>query len=101
MYVAWISKTEPPPHYFCYENPCKFSIPVIVSADKIKSVDFYKGRRDVIIFGSGPSLYAIEADQEGTQNFQPLHRGVDPSFFLGSEGVLYIKDGDSILKANL
>jgi hypothetical protein len=101
VYVAWISETEPPPHYFCHENPCKLLLPVIVSADKIKSVDFYKDRRDVIIFGSGTAIYAIEADQEGTQNFQPIYRGTDPSFYKSSEGALYIKDGVTLLKADL
>ncbi len=101
IYVAWISETEPPPHYFCLENPCKFKMPVVVPNEPIKSVDFYKGRRDVILFTAGAAIYAIEVDREGTQNFQPLYKGKDPYFYQNESGVLYIKDANSLLRANL
>jgi len=101
VYVAWISETEPPPHYFCLENPCKLKIPVVVPSESIKNVDFYKGRSDVILFTAGAAIYAIEVDREGTQNFQPLYKGKDPYFYQNEAGVLYIKDGHSLLSAKL
>lgn len=101
IYVAWISDTEPPPHYFCEENPCKLIVPVIVTNTPVKSVDFYKGRSDVIIFTEGGVIYAIEADREGTQNFQPLYKGTNPYFYQDENNVLYIKDGNSIFSSNL
>lgn len=100
IYLAWISESEPPPHYFCEENPCKLTIPVIVSVQPIKSASFYKDRRDVVLFASGTTIYGIEADHEGTQNFQPLYKGDDPYFAMASS-TLYIKDGNSILKSSL
>ena len=101
VYVAWVSDSEPTPHYFCLENPCKFTIPVVVPNDPIKSVDFYKGRPDTIIFITGTTIYLIEVDREGTQNFQPLYKGNDPYFYQNESGTLYIKDGNSISKATL
>ena len=101
VYVGWVSETEPIPHYFCEENPCKLKMPVTVSEEEIKSIDFYRDRRDVIIFATGASLYAIEIDREGTQNFQPLYKGTDPYFYQTPEGVLYIKDGNMISSATL
>lgn len=101
IYVGWVSETEPPPHYFCEENPCKLKLPVMVSTEPIKSIDFYKGRGDVIIFTAGATIYAIEVDREGTQNFQPLYKGTDPHFYENDKGVLYIKDGSSILSASI
>ena len=99
VYIGWISETEPIPHYFCEENPCKLKMPVMVSEETIKSVGFYKERRDVIIFAAGTSLYAIEVDREGTQNFQPLYKGTDPYFYQSPDGKFYIKDGNSLLSA--
>lgn len=99
IYVAWISETEPTPHYFCEENPCKLIVPVIVTNSPVKSVDFYRGRSDVIIFTEGKVIYAIGADREGTQNFQPLYKGVNPYFFQDDSNVLYIKDDSSIFSS--
>jgi len=101
IYLAWISESEPPPHYFCEENPCKPILPVIVTNSPIKSVDFFKDRRDLIIFTSGGVIYAIEADHEGTQNFQPLYKGDDPYFLVDNSGTLFIKDGGSLYSSNL
>ena len=101
IYLGWVSETDPPPHYFCETNPCKLKMPVTVSSDEVKNVDFYKERADVVLFSAGASIYAIEADREGTQNFQPLYRGVDPYFYENAEGSLYIKDGGTLVKAVL
>jgi len=55
----------------------------------------------MIIFAAGSAIYAIEADHAGNQNFQPLYKGVDPYFYENSDGVIYIKDGNSLLRAKL
>lgn len=101
IYVGWVSEIEPIPRYFCEENPCKLKMPVTVSEEEIKSIDFYKDRRDIIIFAAGESIYAIEVDREGTQNFQPLYKGTDPYFYQSFDGTLYIKDGNAVLSADL
>ncbi|MCR4311099.1 MAG: hypothetical protein NUV54_00805 [Candidatus Taylorbacteria bacterium] len=101
IYVEWVSESEPPPHYFCQENPCTFLMPVTVSVTPIKSVGFYKDRGDVILFSSGPSIYAIEVDHEDTQNFQPVYKGTDPYFYVAPDDTLYIQDGTSFLRASL
>lgn len=101
IYLAWVSDTEPPPHYFCEENPCKLQLPVTVSIEPIKNIDFYKNKRDVILFSAGSAIYAIEASRENTQNFQPIYKGKDPYFYESQDGSLYIKDGGSLFKAVL
>lgn len=99
--IAWISETKPLARYFCQENPCRLEIPVIVSNLPLGNVDFYKDRNDVIIFAAGAAIYGIEVDRDGTQNFQPLYKGVNPIFYKANDELLYIKDGGSLLRAKL
>lgn len=101
IYIAWISDTDPPPHAFCEENPCRPVMPIVVSVQPLTSVDFYRGRNDVILFAAGTSIYSIEVSREGTQNFQPLYKGRNPRFFTDEGGTVYITDGDTILRAAL
>ncbi|MSU55373.1 MAG: carboxypeptidase regulatory-like domain-containing protein [Candidatus Taylorbacteria bacterium] len=100
IYVAWISSSEPPPHYFCEENPCKLIMPVTISTLPIQSVVFYKDRRDVVLFSAGSNIYGIELDRQGTQNFQPLLKVNNPYFYQAVNGQLYIKDGNSIFSVS-
>lgn len=101
LYAGWISDTEPPPFYFCEENPCRMELPIVVPQAEIKSFAFYGDRRDIALFSAGTTIYAIEMDREDTQNFQPVYKGEDPYFYADGKDVLYIKDGNSILKAKL
>jgi hypothetical protein len=101
IYAVWISDTEPAPHYFCEEDQCRLKLPVTALAGEIKNLDFYKGRRDVLLFASGSVIYAIEVNPIGNQNFQPVYKGTDPYFYESPDGVIYVKDGDFVFKADL
>ena len=70
-----------------------------MGSGEITDVEFYKDRADVVIFTSGEVIYAIEADREGTQNFQPLFKGTSPRFYKNETGTLYIQDGNSLMRA--
>lgn len=101
IYIAWISETESPPEFLCEENSCRQEFPVTFSTAPVKNVAFYKNRSDVIIFSAGPAIYAIEADRNGTQNFEPIYRGQDPYFFAEEDGTIYIKEGKTVYKGKI
>lgn len=65
---------------------------VLKSEVKIKSIDFYKNRNDVVIFSAGNSIYAIEIDKAGTQNFMPIYKGQDPYFVNETDNTIFVED---------
>jgi len=66
---------------------------------QIRSVEFYKEREDVLIFGTEDGIYAIDVYGEGNQqNFMPIYKGSNPRFILGeSQDFLYISDVNSLM----
>ncbi len=64
----------------------------------IKNVDFYRNRSDVVIFSTTNSVYAIEVDSFGGQNFMPIYRGQDPAFVKASENTMYVFDADNLME---
>lgn len=97
--IAWISESKPPPSYFCEINQCQRDIQVLVSNLPLSSVEFYKDRNDVIIFSAGSSIYGIDVDRNGTQNFQPFYKGNNPIIYKADADTLYIEDGASLMRA--
>jgi len=67
----------------------------------IRNVSFYKDRSDVVIFSNQNSIYAIETETEGIQNFIPIYRGEEPSFVLASESSLYIYDNVTLMQISI
>ena len=64
----------------------------------VKNVDFYKNRNDVVIFSLSNSIFVIEANNEGGQNFMPIYQGKDPSFLKASDDSIYVYDGDTLMQ---
>ena len=89
---------------FCSNNgECVKTINVFTpKTGKIKAVDFYPKREDVVIFTLDNGIYAIEINKNGTQNFQPIYTGDNPSFAIDDQNsLIYIKDGDLVFGVNL
>jgi hypothetical protein len=59
----------------------------------IKNVAFYKNRNDAVIFSMANTVYVIEVQNEGTQNFMPIYKGTNPSFVESDANSIYIDDG--------
>lgn len=85
-----------PPQYFC-EAECTTEHTVITLQAEVRGVTFFPGRSDVLLIAVQNSIFAVELDTRGTQNFQPVYQGVRPTF-AHSAGVLYVKDGESLFK---
>lgn len=90
----WLSGA-PLPYYFSSHE-----IEIFSSPERIKSFDFYPGRRDVILFAIQNNIFAIELDSRSTRNFQPVYKGRNP-YFARIGNTLYIIDGNSLLETRL
>lgn len=74
---------------------------VISPETKIKNLDFYKDRSDAVIFSTADSVYVIEINKEGTQNFLPLYKGKDPYFVKNDANSIYVLDGTSLMQVGI
>jgi len=64
----------------------------------IRNLYFYKGRSDVVIFSVSSAIYAIEVNKEGTQNFLPIYKGINPSFIGDDLNNIYVLDGETLMQ---
>lgn len=94
--IARVKNDATPPQYFC-EAECSTEHQVIALEAELRGVSFFPGRHDVLLIAVQNSVFAVELDTRGTQNFQPLYQGVRPVFALNA-GALYVKDSDSIFR---
>ncbi|MES3004600.1 MAG: hypothetical protein V4690_00640 [Patescibacteria group bacterium] len=74
------------------------TLEVLKSEVKIKNLDFYKNRTDVVMFSAGGAIYAIEVSKVGTQNFMPIYKGKDPFFVVETEKTIYIDDNQMLMQ---
>lgn len=97
VYARWLPSGTPE-DFFCLNDACNHGANVFRGTGPITSVAFYRNRDDVVLFSTGGSIYAIEIDENGTQNFQPVYEGTNTVFVTADENTLYIKDSGKILK---
>src|SRR3989344_3077602 len=71
---------------------------VIKSETPIRNIYFYKDRSDAIIFSTSNSVFVIETDKSGTQNFIPIFRGTDPHFIETDPSFIYVLDGETLIQ---
>ena len=64
----------------------------------IRNLYFYKDRSDVVIFSVSSAIYAIEVNKEGTQNFLPIYKGINPSFIEDNLNNIYVLDGETLMQ---
>ncbi len=71
----------------------------IVQIDSaIRNIDFYKDRNDSIMFSTSNSVYVIEIDKTGNQNFMPIYKGQSPSFIKVDNNSIYVLDGLNLMQ---
>lgn len=100
LWAEWLGEEKEIPYYFC-EKPdkCGNKILVVDSRAPIKNIDFYPGRRDVIIYSTMSGVFATELDGRGGRVAQPIYRGKSPSFALPQAGSgIYIFDDNFLIK---
>ncbi len=64
----------------------------------VRNVSFYKDRSDAIIFTTSNSVFVIETDSTGAQNFMPIYRGTQPNFISNNPNFIYVLDGDLLMQ---
>jgi hypothetical protein len=101
--ATWLGDSASLPDFFCNDTDCANSISVFNSdVGQIGMIDFYPNRDDVVLFSLGESIYAIEIDQKGTQNFQPVYTGTSPKFTTEEQSsMVFIKDDDVLFGITL
>jgi len=71
---------------------------VLKSETKIKNLDFYKNRNDVVLFSVAEAVYAIEIEKVGTQNFMPIYKGRNPFFVVETDSTIYLEDNGMLME---
>jgi len=71
---------------------------VIQPETQIKNVYFYKDRSDAVIFSTGDSVFVIETNKTGTQNFIPIFKGTNPHFIETDPNFIYVLDGETLME---
>jgi len=96
IFAVWLDGTTSLPDFFCNNTECGNSVEIFSSdVGSIGMIDFYPNRDDVVLFSLGKSIYAIEINKKGTQNFQPIYTGTSPTFAVSEQDfMLFIKDDD-------
>ncbi len=64
----------------------------------IRSAHFYKDRSDAVMFSTYGSIFVIEVDEVGNQNFMPLFVGQKPVFLKKDSNSIYVLDGENLME---
>ena len=105
IFAEWLQTKESIPYYFCSESDlgnCENKLKILSPKDKIINIDFYKGNSDLLLIAMGESISVLELNPKGTQNFQPIYKGKEPSFVKNpSSNSIFVSDGNSLMEINL
>lgn len=92
--AEWLSDS-PLPYYFNEKITTVFE-----SQEQIKSLDFYRSRRDLVILAVKNSVFVLEIDGRSTRNFQPIYKGNNP-YFARIDSAIYILDNGNLLEVKI
>jgi hypothetical protein len=100
VWAYWLGEDKDTPYYFCdQDNKCQNRVLVLDSRVPVRNIDFYPGRRDVIIYSSLNGVFATEIDGRGGRVTQPVYKGKNPSFALPQAGSgIYVFDDNFLIK---
>lgn len=104
IWLEWLGDKNSIPYYICDNKPCDSTNYLIAAflSSAIKNIDFFPGRRDVIIIAIQNSVFALEIDGRGGRVSQPIYKGKDPAFAVfPSEKKVYILDDGILSVVNL
>lgn len=100
--IALDAKTLP---YFLLtdKNKIEFPIQIFQSRFTITNIDFFPGRRDIIVVAIENGVYALELDGRGGERMaQPIYKGKRPTFAVfPDEKKIYILDDENLLYVEL
>ena len=101
IWLEWLGDKNAIPYYICDNRPCDSTNYLIATfpSSPIKNVDFFPGRRDIIIIAIQNKVFALEIDGRGGRVSQPIYKGKDPVFaafpdekkvYILDDGILYV-----------
>ena len=97
VWVEWLRGKNSRPYYM-NEN----KILVLNSQFSIRNAEFYPGRNDVIIVAVQNGIFAVEIDERGGKNMQPIYKGKKPFFTTyKKESAVYILEEGALIKIKL
>lgn len=97
IWVEWLEKNSPLPFYLSAEKEM-----IIKTKTPVKNIDFFPSRKDVLIFAAENGVFALEIDGRGGRNMQPIYKGRNPTFSVGSsKKIIYILDDGALSKIEL
>jgi hypothetical protein len=64
----------------------------------VRSAVYFPGRTDVLLVAVKDGVYAIDVNNSSPRNFMPIYKGTSPIFVITQNNILYVKDGDSVLR---
>lgn len=91
IWVEWL-RLDPLPYYLREKKEVIFE-----ARSQIKGISFFPGRDDIILVAIENGVFALEIDGRGTRNFQPIYKGLDPTF-VRSGDTIYILDQNTLSK---
>ena len=103
VWVEWLKDKTLIPYYLCDIKSCE-STNYLISSFKfpVKNVDFFPGRKDIIIASVQNNVFALEIDGRGGRIMQPIYKGKDPRFALfSSVKKVYVLDSGVLFAVNL
>jgi len=103
IFVDWLKDKTEIPYYICEnKETCQLPLLLLKSQFPIKNIDFFPGRKDVIIIAVGNGVYALEIDGRSGRLLYPIYKGKEPTFaVLNGEENVYVLDGESLIKISL
>ncbi|MFH1730000.1 MAG: carboxypeptidase-like regulatory domain-containing protein [Pseudomonadota bacterium] len=97
IWVEWLKDDSSRP-YFLSEN----KVLVLNSIYPVRNVDFFPGRRDVIIVAVQNGIFAIEIDGRGGRTLQPIYKGREPIFTIyKTDPSVYVIDENTLMEIKL
>jgi len=102
IFIDWIKEdSQKPPYYICPGEICSLPISIFGSKYKIRNIDFFPGRKDLIVIAVSNAVYALEIDGRGQRMLQPVYKGKNPNFaVVNRENNIWILDDGVLIKIN-
>lgn len=75
---------------------------VVAARERIRSLDFYPRRYDLMIYSEGVGVYVAEIDGRGERNIQPLYKGKSPVAVVSPDKkMLYVLDNEILMEIKI
>lgn len=100
IFAEWTGNPSDTPLYFCGQSKTTCQTKILVyKTPHLKTVDFYPGRNDVIVFSTDTGIYVTELDLRSTQNVATMLSGSSLDFRVSDGEQVFIKSKKGYFQA--